>query len=745
MAKTQKKLVVVESPAKERTISKYLGSDYIVRSSVGHVRDLPKSNKNAIDIEAGFIPHYEVLPGKKEVVDRIKKSAQNSSEVLLAMDPDREGEAIAWHVKEAAGLKNTKRVVFHEITKEAVKSALENPRKIDENLKEAQEARRVLDRLFGYDLSSFIWKKVRYGLSAGRVQSPALRILVEREREIVAFIPQTFWVITAEMITENGTVCIFKCSEEPTERGRVDSILERGKSGKWFVKDVKEKEVQRRPSPPFITSTLQRSASSRLGFSPAKTMSVAQRLYEAGLITYMRTDSITLSSQANRQIESVIKSKFGAELYSPRVYRNKSKNAQEAHEAVRPTDCKKENAGASADQKKLYRLIWQRTVASQMKEAKIKQTKITARTKEEGAVPDFYINGNRIISEGWLKADPRSRSEDTEVPKLKAGDPLQLVDIKDEKKETQPPNRYSEAGLVKEMEKRGIGRPSTYASIIKTLQDRQYVEKTNRSLKPTDTGMVVSSFLEDNFNSYISDSFTAKMEDDLDEIANGKKGYRELLESFYTPFAKDIASKEGMDKVTNLGKADDRHRCPKCGDGMIIKLGRGGNFLSCERFPDCDGALTIDGKEINSDTPLGQHTETGENIYIMNGRYGPYVQLGESSNSNGKKTKPKRASIPSDKDPEKVTAEDAEVYLSLPRDLGEHPDTGETVKAGAGPFGPYVFHDGTYASLKKDDDVYTVKMERAVELLREKEERKNKKTSSKGKAKKGPSTRKKKR
>lgn len=731
MAKADKKLVIVESPAKEKTISKYLGSGYIVTSSVGHIRDLPKSSKNAVDIEAGFIPSYEIIATKKDVVKKIKSKAKEAGEVLLATDPDREGESIAWHIKEAADLKNTKRIVFNEITEEAVKEALKHPRDIDENLKEAQEARRVLDRLFGYDLSAFIWKKVRYGLSAGRVQSPALRILAEREREIEAFISHPFWSITALMETDKKDRSLFKCSKDPTEKDEVDRIVETAKDGEWFVKDVKEKTVRRKPRAPFITSTLQQTASSRLGFSPSKTMSVAQRLYEAGSITYMRTDSTTLSSQAQGQIKSVVEKEFGKEMYFHRAYKTKSKSAQEAHEAIRPTQCSKETAGANLDQKKLYRLIRQRALASQMKDAEMKQTKIIAQIKGDREIPDFVLNGNRVVFEGWLKAEPEARGEDTEVPKMKAEEPLKLISIDAEEKETQPPSRYSEAGLIKELEKRGIGRPSTYASIIKTLLDREYVEKLNRALKPTDTGMVVSSFLEEHFGSYIGDSFTAKMENDLDEIALGKKKYKEILKDFYTPFVKDIASKESMEKITNLGDAGEEHKCPKCGGGMIIKLGRGGKFLSCAKFPDCEGSLTIEGKEINSDVPLGQHSETGENIYLLTGRYGPYVQLGETPSTKDKENKPKRASVPQGKDPEKVTTEDAEVYLSLPKDLGEHPKTGEVIKAGVGRFGPYVVHDGTYASLKKDDDVYSVTLDRAVELLKEKEKRKNKKRGGK--------------
>ncbi len=616
---TGKKLVIVESPAKEKTISKYLGSDYTVKASVGHIRDLPKSNKNALDIDGGFIPHYEVVPAKKEVVEDIKKRAKKAVEVLLATDPDREGEAIAWHIKEAADIDNPKRIVFHEITEKAVQEALKNPRTIDENLKEAQEARRVLDRLFGYDLSALIWKKVRYGLSAGRVQSPALRILAEREREIEAFESHTYWVITADVKTEKKKNFTLICSEEPTDSTTVDSILEKGKSGAWRVTDVKERTTKRKPKAPFITSTLQQAASSRLGFSPSRTMSIAQRLYEAGLITYMRTDSTTLSSQALGQVSSVIEKRFGKELHTPRSFGAKSKNAQEAHEAIRPTNATKEEAGATSEQKRLYRLIWRRTVASQMKEAELKQTKVVANT-ESGELPDFHINGSRVIAEGWLKADPDARSEDTEVPAVTTGDPLSLLDMHTQEKETQPPSRYSEAGLVKELEKRGIGRPSTYASIIKTIQDRGYVEKEGKALKPTDTGMVVSGFLEEHFPTYIDDKFTAHMEDTLDNIARGESGYTETLSEFYEPFKEAVRSKESMEKITNLGEAGAEHSCPKCGGSMVIKLGRGGKFLSCSRFPDCDGALTIDGKEIKGDEPLGTHSETGENIYILTGR-----------------------------------------------------------------------------------------------------------------------------
>ncbi|MDO8664094.1 MAG: type I DNA topoisomerase, partial [Candidatus Liptonbacteria bacterium] len=371
------KLLIVESPAKAKTISKYLDGKYTVKASIGHVRDLPKSNKNAIDIDGGFVPHYEISKGKEKVVAEIEALAKKADEILLATDPDREGEAIAWHIAETAKLKHPKRVVFHEITKDAVLEAIGHPRDIDENLRRAQEARRVLDRLVGYDLSGLIWKKVRYGLSAGRVQSPALRILVEREREIRAFKPEKFWVISAEVESKTGGRFILFCVEEPRDKALVEKILEVGRRESWNVKDISETEAKRSPKPPFITSTLQQAASSRLGFAPSKTMGIAQKLYEAGLITYMRTDSTNLSSYALAQIGPVIEKKFGTGLYEARVFAKKSKNAQEAHEAIRPTNLSLESAGTTDEARKLYRLIWQRTLASQMADAKILRSKIT--------------------------------------------------------------------------------------------------------------------------------------------------------------------------------------------------------------------------------------------------------------------------------------------------------------------------------------------------------------------------------
>lgn len=630
------KLMIVESPTKAKTISKYLGGVYKILPSVGHIRDLPKSNKKAIDIEAGFAPHYEISKGKDKVVAEIKTEAKKAEEILIATDPDREGEAIAWHIKEALGLENPKRVVFHEITEDAIKEAIKHPRPIDENLRRAQEARRVLDRLVGYDLSGLIWKKVRYGLSAGRVQSPALRILMEREREIRAFVPEKFWVISGNFETKNKqrAALTLTCEEEPKTEEAANKILEAAKSGSWSVVEIKETEAKRQPKAPFITSTLQQSASSRYGFSPSYTMSIAQKLYEQGLITYMRTDSVNMSSAALRDIHANIENEFGASYLSPRVFSNKSKNAQEAHEPIRPTKIGVKNAGTKEEEKKLYRLIWARTIASQMADAKILRTKVSANIASKD-IPNFSQTGSVIVFDGWLKADPGARGEDVELPKLKENDELSLIDIQSEGKETEPPGRYTEAGLVKELEKREIGRPSTYASIIKTIVDRGYVEKVNKSLIPTDTGDVVSTFLEKNFAGYISDSFTAEMEDKLDKIAEGKAEYEKTLKNFYGPFAKEVKAKsKSAEKITNMGEADPSIKCPVCGKNMVIKLAKTGKFLSCVDFPKCLGARKLDGSIMEGPKETGEmcpecakpesKTKDGK-LIEREGRFGKFI------------------------------------------------------------------------------------------------------------------------
>lgn len=721
-------LVIVESPTKAKTIGKYLGKGYTVLASVGHVRDLPKSSKNAVDIEKGFIPHYIISPEKKKVLEDIMSAAKKADTILLATDPDREGEAIAWHLKEAAHLKDAKRVVFHEITENAIKEAIKHPRAIDQNLRKAQEARRVLDRLVGYDLSGLIWKKVRYGLSAGRVQSPALRILMERERDIRAFIPETYFVITAHA---KGKEYLFPVTlaEEPKTQKDTDTILALIPQSAWTIQEVKETKESRLPRPPFTTSTIQQTASTRLGFSPSRTMRAAQKLYEAGHITYMRTDSVTLGKEALTAIHSTIDKVYGKEHREARSFKTTSKNAQEAHEAIRPTHPDIEEAGATGDEHALYDLIRTRTLASQMKSAELLRTKITIHSDKN--IPDFVAHGSRTTYAGWLLADPRARGEEVELPKVTEGSTTSIIDVASVEKQTEPPRRYTEAGLIKELEKRGIGRPSTYASIMRTLVDREYVLKEGRTLTPTATGDVVSSFLEEHFTNYVGDTFTAKMEDELDDIAKGEREYEPTLSAFYIPFKKAVDAKEDIPKLTNLGKISENITCPKCASGMVMKLGRGGTFMSCDRFPDCDGARTNLGEEMKDPEALGIDPVSGFPVYVKTGRFGPYVELGtakeeevEEKTKTGKpkkkakKDKPRRASLPAGKEPDTVTLEEALHYLTLPRALGEHPESGKMISTGIGRFGPFVVHDGDFRSIKGEDP-YTILLPRALEILKE--------------------------
>jgi len=619
------KLVIVESPSKAKTIEKYLGHGYVVRASVGHIRDLPKSSKDAVNIEKGFKPMYQIVKEKQAVIDELRERAGKAEEVILATDPDREGEAIAWHLAETIGLKKPKRIAFHEITQKAVQEALANPRKIDQDLVKAQEARRVLDRLFGYGLSGLIWKKVRYGLSAGRVQSPALRILMEREREIRAFIPVKFWVLTADLKAKSGNFTA-TCIEEPNDEKEAMRILEAARKGVWKVKNVEETQVMRSPRGPFTTSTLQQTASTRLGFSPSRTMRTAQKLYEAGFITYMRTDSQNIGKDAQTAILSTVNKEFGTTYALAREYKSKSKNAQEAHEAIRPTDPTKRSAGHNEDQHKLYELIRARALSSQMADARTLRTKITSNIGTD-AIPDFTVTGSRVLFDGWLKADPEARGEDVELPRVAPEEVLKLLDARSEEKETQPPSRYTEAGLIKELEKRGIGRPSTYASIISTLEARGYVDKQGRTLLPTATGDVVSTFIETNFTEYISDNFTAEMENELDEIADGKREYAKTMKEFYDPFTKAIKGKDKIAKITSMGDAPIEFPCPICGGPMEYKLSKNGRFMSCKKFPNCLGARKEDGSEIAPPKDIGEPCPLCKDGKQMEreGRFGRFI------------------------------------------------------------------------------------------------------------------------
>jgi len=627
------KLLIVESPSKAKTIEKYLDGEYKVVASIGHIRDLPKSNKAAIDIKAGFVPNYVISPGKEAVVESIKKLAKKSSTVLLATDPDREGEAIAWHLAVTCGLKKPARVLFYEITPAAVKEAIAHPRPLDENLRKAQEARRVLDRLVGYDLSGLIWKKLRYGLSAGRVQSPALHIIALREKEIQAFIPEVFFQFIGNFTNTLGKALTLTHTtesrpkaDEAIAKEEAENVVERGKKSTWTVDDVKETPAKRSPYAPFTTSTLQQTASSRLGFAPSRTMKTAQRLYEAGHITYMRTDSTNLNKDAVVNILTLIEKTYGQSAVMPRIFKTKSKNAQEAHEAIRPTHIDTKIYGKTDEEKKLYALIRSRAIASQMTDAEILRTKISARASDP-LIPLFSMTGSIVVSPGWLAEDTAARGEDTELPKVTVGETLSLVSLTHEEKWTEPPKRYTEAGLVKELEKRGIGRPSTYASIIQTIQTRGYVDKDGRTLIPTETGLVVDDFLSLHFSEILSDEFTANMEDQLDEIAEGKREYKKTLKDFYGPFSKEVKSKDKLEKMSNLGDAPKEMRCPVCGGDMIIKLGRTGKFYSCSRFPECTGALTLEGKVVEGPKATGEKCpscEKGE-LVEREGRFGKFV------------------------------------------------------------------------------------------------------------------------
>ena len=595
-------------------------------SSVGHIRELPKNESRAINIESDFKPCYEVIKGKEKVISQLKTEAKGAETIYLATDPDREGEAIAWHLKEVMAIKDPKRIIFNEITKDAVNTAIQNPRNIDNNLKIAQEARRVLDRLFGYTLSALIWKKVRYGLSAGRVQSPALRILMERDREIQKFKPTPFWIIVGKVKNINGEIFDVTGGVDFEKYGDAKEILDVGVQSFWLVEEVKKTKRQKKPSSPLTTSTLQQQANSRLLYSPANTMRIAQKLYEAGAITYMRTDSTRISEQAHKAIKSVIENIFGSDLYERKDYVQKKKNVQDAHEAIRPTDMLKKIAGKSEDEQKLYSLIWSKTIASQMvnTESLTTNIKLVPENHKNKAV-QLVLKGSQIMTMGWMEADQWINSNENILPEIKEDDRFECVELNQIDKHTEPPNRYSEAGLVKELEKRGIGRPSTYAATIKTLIDRAYVEKEGRTLVPTDTGNVVSSFVEKHFKNYISDVFTAEMENNLDEIALGSKKYKDLLSDFYYPFFDTVDKKKDIEKLTTLGKAPSDFRCPICNSGMNIKLSKIGTFMSCGRFPECNGARTKDGEEIKEEKigKMCPECKKGELIKKM-GKFGSF-------------------------------------------------------------------------------------------------------------------------
>ncbi|RMH11572.1 MAG: type I DNA topoisomerase [Gemmatimonadetes bacterium] len=744
-----KNLVIVESPAKARTIGRYLGSGYDVAASVGHVRDLPPKELG-VDIEGGFEPQYVTIRGKGKVIQELKRKARNAERIILATDPDREGEAIAYHVAEQLGLDKDadrfQRVTFREITRPAVQRALEEPGPIDMRKVEAQQARRILDRLVGYQVSPFLWKPIRPGLSAGRVQTVALRLICEREDEIRAFTPEEYWSITARLEKDEQAFeaklhkidgKAFTLPDEDAARG----VLEAVEGVPFRVSEVKRRERRKNPAPPFTTSTLQQEAAKRLRFSARRTMTTAQRLYEGvelpgrgavGLITYMRTDSTRVSPLAVDEARRWIEREFG-ESYrpgSPRLWAGRQqRGAQEAHEAIRPTnvDIHPDDVRnvLEPDQARLYELIWLRFVASQMSAAVYDTTTVDFDLAgSDGRRFRFRSTGSVVKFEGFTRlyieakeAGDHRRLDDLEpLPALEVDDIARLLGIDPKQHFTQPPPRYSEASLVRELERLGIGRPSTYAQIISTLQDRGYVELEDRRFHPTALGDTVSKLLVKVFPDIFDVEFTSRMEDELDQVEEGEMEWRDVLHDFYPPFRRRLDEGEARsDEIVKEILAAEGETCDRCGRPMLVRWNRFGRFLGCSGYPECRGTRPLD--SAGPDEPLGTDPETGLPVYLRNGPYGPYVQLGDAGEDGDK---PKRSSLPRGRKPEDVDLEYALKLLSLPRHVGVDPASGEEVVAGLGRFGPFVRKGKTFASLKDETHMFTVTLDEALALLEQK-------------------------
>ena len=755
------KLVIVESPAKAKTINNYLGKDYEVLASFGHVRDLPAKD-GSVRPDEDFAMDWEVDAASRKRLTEIGNALKNADELILATDPDREGEAISWHVLDVLRQKRllkdkpVSRVVFNAITKSAITEAMKRPRDIDAPLVDAYLARRALDYLVGFTLSPILWRKLPGSRSAGRVQSVALRLVCDRESEIERFKPQEYWSIGAKL-TEKGKTFearLYSVDGKVTDKldiktgAEADELKRAIEAGRFTVTSVDKKPTRRNPYAPFTTSSLQQDASSRLGFSPARTMQIAQRLYEAGIITYMRTDGIDMAPEAIAQARSAIEKEFGTAYLppTPRIYQNKARNAQEAHEAIRPTDMfRRPNTLGDPDQQKLYGLIWRRTLASQMRPAEIERT--TADIDVEGVARKIALRavGSVVTFAGFLAvygvAAKEDRSEDEEdvdsreLPPLAVGDRPALEEALIEQHFTQPPPRYTEASLIKKMEELGIGRPSTYAATMSVLQERQYVRLDKRALIPEDRGRIVTAFLESFFERYVEYGFTAKLEEQLDQISAGELSWKEVLRDFWAEFMrhieeiKDLRVSEVLDALNDLladhifpAKPDgsDPRRCPTCGTGMLsIKLGKFGAFIGCSNYPDCRHTMQLSdsatgaGDGAQGDGILGADPESGLNVLLKTGRFGPYVQLGEGE-------EPKRSSLPRGWAPNELTLEKALQLLSLPREVGLHPESGKPITAGIGRYGPFVLHEGTYANLPDVEEVFTVGLNRAVDLLAQK-------------------------
>src|SRR5438093_8671231 len=764
-------IVIVESPAKAKTINKYLGASYEVLASFGHVRDLPAKN-GSVDPDANFQMIWEVDPKAAGRLNDIAKALRGADRLILATDPDREGEAISWHVlevmKEKRALKDQKieRVVFNAITKQAVTDAMKAPRQIDGALVDAYMARRALDYLVGFTLSPVLWRKLPGARSAGRVQSVALRLVCDRELEIEKFVPREYWSLVATLATPRGDTFearLVGADGRKIQRldigtgAEAEAFKQALESARFAVAAVEARPARRNPPPPFTTSTLQQEASRKLGFAPAHTMRIAQRLYEGieadgetiGLITYMRTDGVGIAGEAITAARRLIGSDYGDRYVpgAPRRYQTKAKNAQEAHEAIRPTDPARRprdvRSWLDADQARLYELIWLRTVASQMESAELERTTADITAKVDSRVIELRATGTVIKFDGFLTLyhedmdDPAEDEEGRRLPEMSAGEQLDKRSIAADQHFTEPPPRYSEASLVKRMEELGIGRPSTYASILQVLKDRGYVRIDKKRLVPEDKGRVLTAFLESFFARYVEYDFTAGLEEQLDRISNNELAWRDLLRDFWQEFTnavgdiKDLRVAQVIDALDEMlaphlfpPRADgtDPRQCPNCATGRLsLKLGKFGGFIGCTNYPDCRYTRPLalahgDGGPENGMKKLGEDPASGLEVTLRSGRFGPYIQLGEATEGE----KPKRTGLPKSLSAEDVDLDRALGLLSLPREIGKYPGDGEPIVAGVGRFGPYVQHGKTYANLTAGEDVLTIGLNRAVALIDEK-------------------------
>ena len=773
-------LLIVESPSKASTLKKYLGATFDILASYGHVRDL-RAKEGAVDTENGFVLDYELVARNKKHVDAISKAVKQADTIYLATDPDREGEAIAWHLaeilhnKKLLKGKSLKRVVFYEITESAVQEAINKPRDIAMPLVNAQQARRALDHLVGFNLSPILWRKIARNLSAGRVQSPALRLIVEREQEIEQFDNEEYWSIhlktakgkqsfEAKLATfKDNKVEQFSFRSETEQLAAIEEI-KNASNATLTVSRVTRKPRSRSAAAPFTTSTLQQEAVRKLGLTARSTMSAAQQLYEGidmggsleGLITYMRTDSMALSVDAISDIRKYISSNFSANYLptKPVVYKTKSKNAQEAHEAIRPTSISRTPESLRpflrADQAALYEMIWKRTVASQMSAAKFDTTSVDLEAKPTGTI--FRANGQILVFPGFMSvylegADDAVAENESKLPELSEKDKLSIENIFGEQHFTQPPPRYSEASLVKTLEEYGIGRPSTYANIISTLVERGYTVLDKKRFNPTDVGRIVNNFLTTHFDAYLDYSFTADLEAELDEISDGKLDWVKVIGKFWKSFGKQIETKSGASRGIPLPGAETPIRawkefsrqittsewieqkkpedCPKCSSPVLLQNSSRGLFVGCSGYPNCDFTEPFGTGPIQKEPLLlGQDPNSSQPIFLLSGPYGPYVQIGETPAPDSKEKKPKRGTWPKDA-PFPFEASDeafatALKALSLPRSIGLHPETQKAVEANIGRFGPYLKHDGGFKSIPKTDSVYDIKLDRALELLAQK-------------------------